>query len=88
MKILMEEVPAGEHQANGLAENAVKIVQGQFRVIKDALESSHGRRLDGEHQAVPWMVTRAASVVNRGRKDDVGFSAYRRWKGRVHEASG
>ncbi len=28
------------------------------------------------------MVTHAASVVNRSRKDDEGFSAYRRWKGR------
>ena len=45
----MEEVPVGDHQANGLAENAIKNVQGQFRVIKDALESRHGRRIDGEH---------------------------------------
>ncbi len=31
-----EESPLGDHQANGLAENAVRNVQGQFRV-KDAL---------------------------------------------------
>ena len=78
----MEEVPVADHQANGLVENAVKNVQGQFRVIKDALESRHGRRVDGEHPVVPWMVMHAASVVNRSRKDDEGFSAYRRWKGR------
>ncbi len=35
----MEEVPVGDHQADGLAENAVKNAQGQLRVIKDALET-------------------------------------------------
>ncbi len=47
---VMEEVPVGDHQANGLAENAVKNTQGQFRVIKDALESRHGSRVDGDTQ--------------------------------------
>ena len=82
VEIAMEEVPVGDHQANGLAEiaeNAIKNVQGQFRVIKDALESRHGRRIDGEHPVVPWMVMHAASVVNRSRKDNEGFSAYRKW---------
>ena len=89
VEIVMEEVPAGDHQANGLAENAVENVQDQFRVIKNALESRHGRRVDGEHPVVPWMVMHAAKVVNRSRKDDEGFSAYRRWKGRerVRETS-
>jgi hypothetical protein len=82
VEIVMEEVPVADHQANGLVENAIKNVQGQFRVIKDALESRQGRRIDGEHPVVPWMVMHAASVVNRSRKDDEGFSAYRRWKGR------
>ncbi len=78
----------GDHQASGLAENAVKNAQGQFRVIKDALKSRHGRRVDGEHQVAPWMVPRAALVVNRGRKDEEGFSGHRRWKReRVYETS-
>ena len=81
-EIILEEAPVGDHRANGLVENAVKNVQGQFRVLKDALESRHGRRLEGGHQAAPWLVMHAASVINRGRKDEEGFSAYRRWKGR------
>ncbi len=63
-------------------ENAIKNAQGQFRVIKDALESRIKEKLSGEHPAVPWMVMHAASVISRGRKDEEGFSAYRRWKGR------
>ncbi len=68
MEILLEEVPVGDHHARGLAEYAVKSAQGQFRVIKDALESRFGRRVDGERQVAPWMATHTASVVSRGRK--------------------
>ncbi len=46
------------------------------------MESRVGRRIDGEHLVVPWLVTHAASVINRGRKDHEGFTAFRRWKGR------
>ena len=82
VEIILEEAPVGDHRANGLVENALKHVQGQFRVLKDALESRHGRRLEGGHQAVPWLVMHAASVISRGRKYEQGFSAYRRWKRR------
>ena len=36
VEIVMEEVPVGDHQANGLVENAIKNVQGQFRVLRNA----------------------------------------------------
>ncbi len=38
VEIIREEAPVGDHQANGVAENAVKNVQGQFRVLRGALE--------------------------------------------------
>ncbi len=37
-------------------------------------------RVEGDHQAVPWMVAHAATVINKGREDDEGFTACRRWK--------
>ncbi len=58
-----KQAPVGDHQTNRLVENAVKNVQGQLRVIKDALESRRGRRTEGEHPARPWMMTHAASVM-------------------------
>ncbi len=70
----MEETP----EANGVAENAVKNAQGQLRVLKHALESRSNKRAKGDHQVAPWMVTHAAAVINRGRRDDEGFTAYRR----------
>ncbi len=60
----------------------MKDVQGQLRAIKDVLESRRGRRVEDEHQVAPWMAMHAASVINRGRKDDEGQSAHRKWKGR------
>ncbi len=39
MEIVIEEAPAGDHQANGAAENAVKNAQDQFGALKNALES-------------------------------------------------
>ncbi len=38
VEIVMEESPVGDHQANGVAESAVKNVQGQPRVLENALE--------------------------------------------------
>ncbi len=82
MEIALEQAFVGEHQACGLVETATKNAQGQFRVIKDALESRHRRPVEGDRPAAPWMMTHAASVVNTGRKDDEGFTAQRRWRGR------
>jgi hypothetical protein len=39
VEIVMEEAPVGDHQANGVAENAVKNAQGHFRALTNALES-------------------------------------------------
>ncbi len=60
----------------------MKNAQGQFRVPKDALESRTKMRAEGGHHAALWMVMRAATVTNKGRRDDEGFTAHRRWKGR------
>ncbi len=67
IEIVLEEIPANGHQANRLIENTSKTAQGQLRVLKDALESSIGRRITGEQPIVPWLVMHAASAINRGR---------------------
>ncbi len=56
------DAAVGDHRANGLVENAIR----------------RGRRVDGEREVAPWAVMHAASVVNRGRKDE-GLRAHRRW---------
>ncbi len=69
MAILLEQVPVGDHQLNGLVEGAVKFVQGQLGVIKDALESRRGRRVEGDHPAVPWMMMHTACRPTKGSKE-------------------
>ncbi len=78
----MEESPVGGHHAKSVAEKAVKNAQGQFRVLKNALESRINRRVEGEYQAAPWMVMFVATVINKGRKDDEEFTPHRRWRGK------
>ncbi len=52
LEIALEEVPVNDHQATGLAGNAAKNAQGQFTVLKDALESRIWKRIDGDHPVV------------------------------------
>ncbi len=56
--------------------------EGQLRVLKNALKSRIDKRVQGSHQALPWMVMQVATVINKGRRDDEGFTACRRWKWR------
>ncbi len=69
VEIVTEESPVGDHQANGAAENAVKNVQGRFRVLKDALEARLGARIGEEKPAIPWLIMHAGSVISRRRVD-------------------
>ncbi len=46
----------------------MKNVQGQFRVLKDVLESSINWRVEFDQQAAPWMVIHSAAVINKGRE--------------------
>ena len=76
--VILEEVPVGDHQANGIVENAVKQVRWQFRVLKGTLDTRYNERIGEEHCAVPWLVIHAGSVISRMRKDDEGFTAHRK----------
>ena len=72
----------GEHRANGMIEAANKQVQGQIRVMTDALESRFGEILSGEHPCMPWLVRHAACTMNRRRTHRHGITPHRRWKGK------
>ena len=82
IEVVVEESPVGDHAANGVAEAAVKQVQGQIRATKDALEARYECRISGNHHVIPWLVMHAANVMTMYRKDDEGLTGFRRWKGR------
>ncbi len=58
----------------------MKNAQGQFRVMKNALESRSNQRVEGDHQAVPWIGDARGDGDRRGRKHDEVFTPRRRWK--------
>merc|ERR1712074_511408 len=81
-RIVLETPLVYESQANGAIENAIQQVQGQFRVIKDALESRIGERISGDKHIVPWMISHAAAFINRYQIGQDCKTNYQRWKGK------
>merc|ERR1711951_343800 len=81
-RIVLENSLVKESKSNGAIETAVQQVQGQFRVMKDALETRIGARLKPNSTIVPWIVAHAAKTVNRYQVGTDGKTAYRRWKGK------
>lgn len=87
-EIVLEEAPVGDHEANCSIEDAMNNLQGQLRVLKDALESRLGGRIAEEHVIVPWLVTHAGSVINRSRADKVWLLAVPSVEGETQHQTG
>ena len=51
----IRESPVGEHQANGLVENACKEIKRQVRVARSALEEKVGRPLSDSDPVLAWL---------------------------------
>ena len=80
--ISFEHSPVAEHQSNGVAERAVKTVQGQVRTMKLALEARISEKVAETSDIIPWMIRHAAMLVNIGQRVDDGRTAWERVKGR------
>ena len=79
--IAFERSPVAEHHSNGVAERAVKTVQGQVRTMKMALEARISEKVVETSDLIPWMVRHAAMLVNIGQRGDDGRTAWERVKG-------
>ena len=62
--IVMEESPDYESRSNGEVEKAIQMAQGQFRTMKDRLESRYGQRIGGEHPCIPWLIAHSSDTIN------------------------
>ena len=78
----MEASPVHESKSNGAIENAVQLVQGQFRSMKDCLESRLGSKQSCDSHLIPWLVLHACRTINRYHVGQDGLTAYQRWKGK------
>ena len=64
-KVSKEQSPG-----NGLAEGAVKELKAKNRTLRHSTEMGLGRRIPETHDSLAWLVTHAALVQARARRED------------------
>ena len=64
-RVTPQQPPKGEHQANGAAEGAGKIIRDHARVLKIDLQSKIKRKIAPNEPILPWLVRWAAMAVSR-----------------------
>ena len=79
-----EHPPAYDHASNGLAENAVKAVEGLMRTLKMDLENRLGRSVPNEHPLMHWLVEHVAWALTTRLRGHDGLSAYQRSRGKTY----
>ena len=73
----------GEHQANGAAEVAGKVIRDHDRVIKIDLQAKIGRKVEPDEPIMPRLVRWASMAVSRYSPGKDGKTAYERQVGRA-----
>ena len=64
-RVTPQQPPRGEHQANGVAEEAGMTVRDHARVLKIYLQAKIGRKVEPDEPIMPWLVRWAAMAVSR-----------------------
>ena len=72
----------GSSASNGVAERGVQTVEGQVRVLKDALEMRLETEIPSNHNILAWLVEFAGTVVNRYEVGRDGKTPYERLRGK------
>ena len=81
--MVMEESPTYEHQSNGRVERAIQRLQGQYRSLKDGLETRYRMKVTEDHMCLPWLMRYSAALMNRFEVGSDGRTPYERWKGKT-----
>jgi hypothetical protein len=83
-----EHSPVGSSASNGVCERGVQTLEGQIRVLKDALETRWGITV-GENQLVlSWLVEFAGVLINRCEVGHDGKTPYERTRGKISRILG
>ena len=61
--ITFEHSPPNESQSNGVAERAVKEVQGLTRTLISSLAARVGQPIPDTHHSIPWLIRHAAFLA-------------------------
>ena len=68
---IVESSPVGSSGSNGVVERAIRSVEQQVRVMKDALEHRSGMQLTPRHPLVTWTTEYAGHFLRPRRQDGV-----------------
>ena len=68
-------------QTNGAAENAGRLVKGQFRTLLLGLERQLKARIPLTHPIISWLVAHSAVVRNLQVQGEDGFTPFQRARG-------
>ena len=60
-----QQPPKGEHQANGVAEEAGRTSRDHARVLKINLQAKVGRNIEPHEPIMPWLIRWAAMALSR-----------------------
>lgn len=81
---IIEDSLVGDSQSTGVAERAVRAVAEQVRVLRHALESRLGLKLNSMHPVLCWLVEHAADLLTKYQVSSDGKTGYERWKGKKY----
>ena len=81
-EVIPEEPPRGESQSNGAVEQAVKIVKGFARVLKEQLEDKANMNIETAEPAMLWLIRWAAMLPSRYLVGKDGQTPIERRRGR------
>ena len=79
-RYIVESSPVGSSGSNGVVERAIRSVEQQVLVLKDALEHRTGKQLTPWHPLMTWITEYAGHLLNRFEVGHDGKTAYERCK--------
>ena len=87
-RYIVESSPVGSSGSNGVVEGAIRSVEQQVRVMKDALENKAKVKLTPRHPLMAWITEYAGRLLNRFEVGHDGTTAYERCKGKQAKTLG
>ena len=75
-RVTPEMPPVGEHQSNGVVEEAGRTIRDQARVLKVQLQANIGREVGVDEPIMPWLIRWVAMPMSRfqvGRDGRIPF---------------
>ena len=81
-KTFFENSPVGSSASNGIVERGVQTVQGQIRVLRDALGMRLQTEIMSSHNILSWLVEFAGVLINRYEVGRDGKTPHERLRGK------